>query len=124
MEQSEITARNYDIAIMLGLKPLKSPYEGAFQTNENTERNFRIFFNGLLEDESWYTYPKFHSDWNWIMESIKFISNLNTEDFSDDEIMYFEDIWNLILFTSIENVFIRVSNFAKAYNKRMIINGN
>jgi len=78
-EHKEIQERNNRIALMLGLKPLSSPYDGAFTSDENTYNPFRIFFNGLLEDESWYHYPKFNSDWNWLMEAVDFIEKQNME---------------------------------------------
>lgn len=73
MTQEEIQERNKQIALMLGLKPLSKPYDGAFTSDDKTYNSFRIFFNGLLEDESWYEYPKFHSDWNWLMEAVDFV---------------------------------------------------
>lgn len=75
MKVKEINERNEQIAMMLGLKALPKPYLGAFECNENTVKSFKIFFNGLLEDESWYNYPKFDSDWNWLMEALEFISD-------------------------------------------------
>ena len=131
MTQEEIQERNKQIALMLGLKPLKKPYEGAFTSDENTFNSFRIFFNGLLEDESWYAYPKFHSDWNWLMEAVEFINNTHNQDNPYRDLHY--TMGSLLhggwwkntkiprrLLSNIEELFIAVSDFAKLYNEGKI----
>lgn len=71
MTQQEINKRNSDIAIMLGLKPLKRPYLGAYQTTNDTYNS--NFYYDRMEGESWYVYPEYDSDWNWLHEAIEFI---------------------------------------------------
>lgn len=75
MKQEEINKRNSDIALMLGLKPLTRPYLGAYQPTSDTSNP--SFYYERIEGESWYVYPNYDSDWNWLMEAVEFIENLN-----------------------------------------------
>lgn len=75
----EIEEGNAVIAEFMGLLACKSPYDGAYTTSDENS-SFNIFFNGLLEDESWYEHPKFYNDWNWIMYAwIKFRDTTSVE---------------------------------------------
>jgi hypothetical protein len=117
MTPQEIQERNKQIALMLGLKPLGRPYDGAFITDDNTDNSFRIFFNGLLEGESWYQYPEFHRDWNWIMEAVQFLHR----HFKSKE-MYWTGIESYRLYSEIESVFVMISGLAKLYNEKKLYN--
>ena len=145
MTPQEIQERNKQIALMLGLKPLGRPYDGAFITDDNTDHSFRIFFNGLLEGESWYQYPEFHRNWNWLMEAVEFIEKLkfNTKacihcnidrvylntypiESSQYSAKFISITDSKINFCSTkastkkEAVFIAVSDFAKLYNEKKL----
>jgi viroplasmin and RNaseH domain-containing protein len=115
MKSQEIQERNKQIALMLGLKPLGTPYSGAFEADNNTDSNFSSFFNGLLEGESWYEFPKFHSDWNWLHEAVKKVYSLLTPSDSRKH-----DIIQLLGRNQKEATFIAVSDFAKLYNEKKL----
>ena len=57
---------NIAIAEFMGCDQLQSPYKGAITPN-HTKCNgeFASFIHDLMEDESWYVYPKFTSSWDW-----------------------------------------------------------
>jgi hypothetical protein len=99
MTHQEIQERNEQIALMLGWKNLN---DDSFPEYIDTVGNF---------------YPlkelKFHSDWNWLMESIKKILSIVLE--NDDM-----ETYNIIIdqMPDIEAVFIAVSDFAKKFNNK------
>lgn len=76
MKNKEIEERNKEIALMLGLKPVTGPYKGSFTTTDKTDNHFFNFFVEQLYSGGWYAYPKFDSDWNWLMEAVEFIKSL------------------------------------------------
>jgi hypothetical protein len=109
MTQEEIQERNKQIALMLGLKPLQRPYLGAYQPTHDTHNS--AFYHERIERESWYIYPQYDSDWNWLMEAIQFL-----QDHFDSKGMIWVNFpyeW----YTNIEKVFTTVSDFAKHYNE-------
>jgi hypothetical protein len=57
-------------AEFMGLTPLTYPYYGAYTLNTPSliPNEFLRLCHREMEGESWYLYPKFHSDWNWIIE--------------------------------------------------------
>jgi hypothetical protein len=58
---------------------------------------------------------QFHSDWNWLMDSIKKVLNIVSED--NDIEVYYTIIDQM---PDIEAVFMSVSDFAKEYNQKSI----
>jgi len=147
MEQQEIQERNKEIALMLGLKPLTRPYLGAYQPTSDTSNP--SFYHERIEGESWYVYPEYDSDWNWLMEAVEFIESLYDhpnkeiqvhikpgeicifsmpyvlENNNYKEVYYLGDGYvdkylSTVDKSKIEAVFIAVSNFAKLYNEKKI----
>ncbi len=92
---------------MLGLKPLGKPYLGAYYPTHDTHNC--SFYHEKMECESWYVYPEYNSDWNWLMEAVEFVQKQPLADISCD-------IWNMLLRTPKKEIFVAVSDFAKLYN--------
>ena len=63
---------------LFNIAGLPKPYRGAFCTNgaANIPSGLLDLIRDEMPDESWYFYPKFHSDWNWIFEMLNKISSL------------------------------------------------
>jgi hypothetical protein len=145
MEAKEIQERNKQIALMLSLKPLTSPYLGAYQPTRDTHNP--KFYHERMEGESWYVYPNYDSDWNWLMEAVEFIEKQKMEvvEFIEKQKMEVSIIQNECSIidtekaeqeenpfmiepvakcydgeTKKEAVFIAVSDFAKLYNNKEI----
>ena len=74
MKQEEILQYNKRCAMFLGYKILSKPYKGAVTVQEGCYNP--MFLHDRIEGESWYVYPEFHSDWNWIMEMVEAIEKL------------------------------------------------
>jgi hypothetical protein len=116
MEATKIQERNEQIALMLGMK-----MQETYVTNW---KKFDYLLNSI-EDTL-----KFHSDWNWLMEAVEFIENLDLNDiFTMPEFNYHvgkmtllrvnKDVLKKMPITSKkEAVFIAVSDFAKLYNNK------
>lgn len=68
---NEILEFNKKCAEFLGYKLLTKPYDGAITTQDGCFNPF--FLHDKTEGEGWYVYPKFDSDWNWIMFVIEAI---------------------------------------------------
>lgn len=66
----QIEEYNKLCAEFMGLIPLQNPYLGAYTINDSIDmsQSFSDLLHSEMEGESWYVHPKFHSDWNWIME--------------------------------------------------------
>ena len=64
-------------AEFMGLVEAK-PYKTAYTTNNSTNlpASFLELVHSEMEGESWYVYPKFDTDWNWIMEVVDKIESL------------------------------------------------
>jgi hypothetical protein len=138
MTQQEIKERNKEIALMLGLKPLQKPYTGAYQTSDSTYNP--TFYHDRMEGESWYLYPQYDSDWNWLMEAVEFIEKLKgmsiyigknrMNKLHSVEISYEDNTWQkrphidktIFIQNELkkEAVFIAVSDFAKLYNNKQL----
>lgn len=126
MTQQEIQERNKQIALMLGLDPLNNPYLGAFTINDKKTYNSN-FYHERLEGESWYVYPEYHSEWNWLMEAVEFIEKLGETNKSYGTLVEITTTYTkigkitidlkLISINKIEATFIAVSDFAKLYNE-------
>jgi hypothetical protein len=110
MTQEQIAERNKQIALMLGLKPLNKPYLGAYQPTRDTHNS--AFYHERIEGESWYIYPKYDVDWNYLMEAIQFLQ----KHFESKERSW-TTIERYPLYTDIKTVFVIVSDFAKHYNE-------
>jgi hypothetical protein len=75
MNNKEILEYNKRCAEFLGYKVItERPYDGAITVQEGC--NNPSFLHDRMPDESWYVYPKFDSDWNWIMEVVEAIEKL------------------------------------------------
>jgi hypothetical protein len=126
MTQQEIQERNKQIALMMGAIDYKA--DKWYKLGGYKEH---IYFpnwnypNRFLEKDL-----KFHSDWNWIMEAVEFIENLDLNDiFTMSEFNYHvgkmtlfrvnKDVLKKMPITSKkESIFIEVSDFAKLYNNK------
>lgn len=107
MIQQEIQERNEQIALMLGWE----------QYEDSEERLFGFWRPNTILEKPWSRRVErleFHSDWNWLIESIKYILTITSE---DDEI----ETYNIIIdqIPDIEAFFIAVSDFAKVYNNEL-----
>jgi hypothetical protein len=120
MTQQEIQERNEQIALMLGLTPTKGFGSKKNEYYKKIDGDKTIIYNKVL----------FHSDWNWLMEAVEFIENLDLNDiFTMPEFNYHvgkmtlfrvnKDVLKKMPITSKkESIFISVSDFAKLYNKK------
>jgi len=127
----EIKDRNVQIALMLGLYPLKRPNSGAYLPTKDTYNS--TFYKEIIGDDLWvrYVYPKFHSDWNWIMEAVSFINKTHNQNNPHRDLAYtikylLNGGWwgeNQIprrVLSDTEQLFLAVSDFAKLYNEGKI----
>jgi hypothetical protein len=126
MTQQEIQERNKQIALMMGAIDYKA--DKWYKLGGYKEH---IYFpnwnypNRFLEKDL-----KFHSDWNWLMEAVEFIENLENYYVQiEEKSCYIYDIskfdnsqTNAFIIkdgkTKKESVFIAVSDFAKLYNNK------
>jgi hypothetical protein len=120
MTQQEIQERNEQIALMLGLTPTKGFGSKKNEYFKKIDVDKTIMYNKVL----------FHSDWNWLMEAVEFIENLDLNDiFTMPEFNYHvgkmtllrvnKDVLKKMPITSKkESIFIAVSDFAKLYNNK------
>jgi hypothetical protein len=135
MINKETQDRNEQIALMLGWKNSfahKVDQYGYYQTVDGYSTPYR---NTLDEqaveyqiDENAFAVEdlQFHSDWNWLMETVEFIESKGYEiDIfancveictTPDEDYVSEAVGK----TKIEAVFIAVSDFAKLYNEKKL----
>jgi len=134
MTSQEIIDRNKEICLMLGLKPLNKPYLGAFTTNNNTHNS--SFYVDRMENESWYVYPEFHFNWNWLMEAVKFIDSIevknseynSTYNVASDQFgvsiettgYHSKTVIKVENSNRLEAMFIAVSDFAKLFNNNKL----
>ncbi len=118
MTPQEIQERNKQIALMLG-----------YVNTTPTDKDFNIFeyptkiegIPKMIETMS----MRFHSDWNWIIESVEFIEKLGYDVVIAKKIC---GIWTggtchiagKGVFKKEEAVFIAVSDFAKLYNEKKL----
>jgi hypothetical protein len=125
MKQQEIQERNEQIAIMMGLQPLTKPYLGAYQTTSDTYNP--SFYHDRMEGESWYVYPKYDSDYNWLMDAVEFINKTHNDGNPYRDLQYTIEYllhggwWGETkiprrLLSDITQIFLAVSDFAKLYN--------
>jgi hypothetical protein len=94
MNQKEIQERNKQIAMMLDTK--------------------------LHESQLSMPHPHYtcyHSDWNWLMEAVEFIQELEDKLGDKENFKIFNRVLALSIGTKKETVFIAVSDFAKQYNE-------
>jgi len=83
MTQKEILKYNKLCAEFLGYQVLSSPPKGAITTQDGCHNP--SFLHEQMEGECWYVYPKFDSDWNWIMEVVEAIEKLDNIYFQIEE---------------------------------------
>jgi hypothetical protein len=122
MTPQEIQERNKQITTMLG-----------YVNTTPTDKDFNIFERsskiGVIPKMIETMSMQFHSDWNWLMEAVEYIENLNVE-YSVEiiratcVIRHFNTIFSAQYFKKErdkkEAVFIAVSNFAKLYNENKL----
>jgi hypothetical protein len=83
METTEIQERNKQIALMLGWKEATLEYKlkwSGVKTKERLNRLDKDFVPILMkenEEPLWEDSLRWHSDWNWLMEAVEFIENLD-----------------------------------------------
>lgn len=78
----QMTNFNKRCAEFLGYKVItEKPYDGAITVQEGC--NNPSFLHDRMIEESWYVYPEFDSDWNWIMEVVEKIENTNRQSHLD-----------------------------------------
>jgi hypothetical protein len=126
MTQKQIAERNKQIALMLGLKPLDKPYLGVYQPTLDTHNS--AFYHDRIEGESWYIYPKYDVDWNYLMEAVSFINKTHNQNNPHRDLTYTITYllnggwWGEIqisrrILSDTEQLFLAVSDFAKLYNE-------
>jgi hypothetical protein len=113
----QIEERNKQIALMLG-----------WTYNELMDR----WNEDMLHDYAYVEDLKFHSNWNWLMEAVKFINNTHNQDNPYRDLTYTikhllnggwwklkseEKLIPRRLLSDIEQLFLAVSDFAKLYNE-------
>jgi hypothetical protein len=59
----------------------------------------------------------FHTNWNWIKKCVDYIKELDKSNFSESQIIYYNDVANLTIGSAIEQVFETLYKFSKEYNK-------
>jgi hypothetical protein len=139
MTPQEIQERNKQIALMLGAATKQMMGVNAWVLEEDElNLSFDIFNEKLFSNNGGSGWKikdlQFHSDWNWLMESVEFIEKLGYESilggseyyypykdmrhnqtfFKDDTTIYHESK------DKKEAVFIAVSDFAKLYNEKKL----
>lgn len=75
MTQKEIKEYNKRCAEFLN-----EQYEGSFIAHGGTKKMpdyFLELVHSKMKGKSWYIYPKFHSDWNWIMKVLDKIAKID-----------------------------------------------
>jgi hypothetical protein len=116
MEQQEIQERNKQIALMLG---------GVYDTDMTKYWFYLpkgIKWSGIFAPTT--SDLSFHSDWNWLMEAVEFIENLDLSEFNYHvgKMTLFrlnKDVLKKMPITSKkESIFIEVSDFAKQLNNK------
>jgi hypothetical protein len=70
MESTEIQDRNKEIAVMLGVD-----INFSTQVYRDSKSSLRHIIDNMPKSED----LKFHSDWNWLMETVEFIEKINKE---------------------------------------------
>jgi hypothetical protein len=113
--------RNKEIALMLNWKYVSSidikekKYSESIFAGwwSNIPNVYHVKVNRNLYKGRGLNDLKFHSDWNWLMETIRKILHIVSE---EDNM----ETYNIILdqIPDIEAVFISVSDFAKKYNNK------
>lgn len=114
MTPQEIQERNNQIALMLNIKieqcyPENKDYKqhGIVYTLEKEfAENVNSIFLSVSE-------LKFHKDWGWLMEAIRFIYK-----YFESKEMYWTTIERYPLYSDIESVFVMVSDFAQKLNNK------
>jgi len=100
MTQQEIQERNQEIALMLGFK---------YKNQSKAWAKYPLDNNSFLSLKGWISMYnlKFHSDWNWLMEAVKFIKkNIRTSNNTSDAKVgeYFIDEWEF----KVKNYYVRL----------------
>jgi hypothetical protein len=131
MAQQEVQERNKQIALMLGWKEYKPERNWFWGKKKMT------YYKGF-DKVTWSTprvyvdYFKFHSDWNWLMEAIRFIQkksfDITIDFFSSTGILktdaFVSKNSDIIIESlgkeDIEAMFEIVSDFAKLYNEKKL----
>jgi hypothetical protein len=123
MTQEEIQERNKEIAVMLGVD-----INFSTQVYRDSKSSLRHILDNMPKSED----LKFHSDWNWLMEAVKFINNTHNQDNPYRDLTYTikhllnggwwklkseEKLIPRRLLSDIEQLFLAVSDFAKLYNE-------
>ena len=137
METITIEQKNEEIAKMLGWlnkhphmeqNYIIIPYGDKYKQIGQTLDRFRTLGKGYqLHAES----AKFHSDWNWLMEAVRFINSTHKHNIETRDLTYTLQglsaggYWNnsdvrenSINFNSIDDAFDAVYRFAKTWNKK------
>lgn len=116
MTQQEIQDRNKDIALMLGALSKNMDW-GWMLEDDELNLSFDIFNEKIFSNDGGSGWKiqnlKFHSDWNWLMEAVKKILSIESE---DDCLETYYTIIDQI--PDIEAVFLAVSDFAKKFNNK------
>jgi hypothetical protein len=128
--REQLIERNKQIALMLGLKPLARPYDGAFQLNGDDTFNV-YFYHERMEGEDWYIYPQYNSDWEWLMQAVEFINKTHNQGNLRRDLVYtmqyllcggfWHDSSTRVesrLLHSKDNLFLAVFDYAKQYNEK------
>ena len=118
MTQQEIQERNKEIALMRGWKEATLKYKIKWcgvKTEDRLNRLDKDFVPILMkenEEPLWEDSLRWHSDWNWLMESVEFIkknikSSSNTRDAKIGEL--FIDKWEF----KVKSYYVRLIQWTK-----------
>jgi hypothetical protein len=130
MTQQEIQERNEQIALMLGaIHSIHAEAWGLGNAKNIGSKMFHgVMYKDVIEAQRFEKELKFHSDWNWLMEAVEFISkNGFTYSIYKNDKLYCcsiridRTISDFILIknkSQKEAVFIAVSDFAKKFNNK------
>jgi len=140
MTPQQIQDRNKDIALMLGAYTKSMMGANAWVLNEDElNLSFDIFDEKIFSNNGGSGWKikdlKFNSDWNWLMESIRFIEDLNNKSPNgifvkintggcfihpiNDTSNYIAQVYQAGK-TKKETVFIAISDFANLYNNNKL----
>lgn len=108
------------IAEFLGYKILTKVYDGAITIQDGCFNP--TFFYNRMEGESWYVYPEFDSDWNWIMLAVEKIKNTigvkSIDECSEEEWFVTTKLTTLTITNPLPVVYKTVVEFIKWYNQQ------
>lgn len=108
MERQNIIKENALISEFMELEVLKYPYLGSVMPRTDAEMSeFISIVYREMEDEEWYTAPKFHASWDWLMPVVRKCNEINSSQLS-----HYVSL-SMFKTANIDTVFTAVINFIK-----------